>query len=107
MKNQHSRALWAATAAIIPFALVAPTAMAQDSGMQQQIQQSIAANQQRLAHYSWQEQSRSPTWCIPMWRPTRKRCSRLSKQGSASLSRAGAGSVPSWPLRITTCKATP
>ena len=55
MKNQHPRALWAATAAIIPFALVAPTAVAQDSGMQQQIQQSIGANQQRLAHYSWQE----------------------------------------------------
>jgi hypothetical protein len=30
--------------------------VAQNSGMQQQIQQSIAANQQRLAHYTWQEQ---------------------------------------------------
>ena len=56
MKNQLSRALWAATAAMIVLALAASTAVAQDSGMQQQIQQSIAANQQRLAHYTWQEQ---------------------------------------------------
>ena len=44
------------TAAAILLALTASTAVAQNSGMQQQIQQSIAANQQRLAHYTWQEQ---------------------------------------------------
>ena len=53
MKNQFLRALWATTAAIILFTLAA---MAQNPEMQQQIQQSVAANQQRLAHYTWQEQ---------------------------------------------------
>jgi hypothetical protein len=59
-KQTQQRPLAAATAflaaAIIVVTLAASTAVAQDSGMQQQIQQSIAANQQRLAHYTWQEQ---------------------------------------------------
>jgi len=60
MKNKLSRALWAVptaslTVAIILVTLAGSRAVAQDSGMQQQIQQSIGANQQRLAHYSWQE----------------------------------------------------
>jgi hypothetical protein len=54
MKNQLSRALWAATAAII--LLAASTAVAQNPEIKQQIQESVAANQQRLAHYTWQEQ---------------------------------------------------
>jgi hypothetical protein len=56
MKNQLSRVLWVAPAAIILSALAAPTAVAQNPEIKQQIQQSVAANQQRLAHYTWQEQ---------------------------------------------------
>ena len=61
MKNQLSRALWAAATAVLTVAIIlltlgGSTAVAQDSGMQQQIQQAVAANQQRLAHYTWQEQ---------------------------------------------------
>lgn len=62
MKNQPWPAPWAATGAwlaVIGVALVTlagSTAVAQNPEMQQQIQQSIAANQQRLAHYTWQEQ---------------------------------------------------
>jgi hypothetical protein len=63
MKNQLSRLssnlrllLWATTAAMILFALAALTAVAQNPEIKQQIQQSVAANQQRLAHYTWQEQ---------------------------------------------------
>ena len=87
MKNKLSRVLWAVptaslTVAIILVTLAGSRAVAQDSGMQQRIQQSIGANQQRLAHYSWQEQSRSPTWCIAMCRPTRRRCSRPSSRAA-------------------------
>jgi hypothetical protein len=59
-KQTRQRLLAAATAflaaAIIVVTLAAPTAVAQNPEMQQQIQQSVAANQQRLAHYTWQEQ---------------------------------------------------
>jgi len=55
MKNQLSHALWAATGATILFALAAPTAVAQNPEIKQQIQQSAAENKQRLAHYTWQE----------------------------------------------------
>ncbi len=53
MKNQLARALWAATAAIV---LATLAAVAQNPEIKQQIQQSVAENQQRLAHYTWQEQ---------------------------------------------------
>jgi hypothetical protein len=56
MKNQLSLAFWSAMAAIILFALAAPTAVGQNPEIQQKIQQSVAENQQRLAHYTWQEQ---------------------------------------------------
>ena len=56
MKNQLSRALWPAKTAIILLTLGALTAVAQNPEIQQKIQQSVAANQQRLAHYTWQEQ---------------------------------------------------
>ncbi len=56
MKNQLSPVLWVAPAAIILSAFTAPTAVAQNPEIKQQIQQSVAANQQRLAHYTWQEQ---------------------------------------------------
>jgi hypothetical protein len=61
MTNQLSRrGFWAMAGAFLTVGIVlvtsgASTAAAQ-SEMQQQIQQSIAANQQRLAHYTWQEQ---------------------------------------------------
>jgi hypothetical protein len=60
MKNELSRRLSAATKAFLAAAMILVTlaisAVAQGPEMQQQIQQSIAANQQRLAHYTWQEQ---------------------------------------------------
>jgi len=56
MRKQLSHGLWAATAAPALFALAASTAVAQGPDIKQQIQQSVAANQQRLAHYTWQEQ---------------------------------------------------
>jgi len=56
MKNQLPRALWAARALIILLTLSALTAVAQNPEIQQKIQQSVAENQQRLAHYTWQEQ---------------------------------------------------
>jgi len=60
MKNELSPRLSAATkaflAAMTILVALATSAVAQGPGMQQQIQQSIAANQQRLAHYTWQEQ---------------------------------------------------
>jgi hypothetical protein len=61
MKEQLSRAPWATatgflTAAIVLVTLAASTAVAQNPEIKQQIQQSVAANQQRLAHYTWQEQ---------------------------------------------------
>ena len=56
MKNPLSRVLWAATAAIALVISAALTAAAQNPEMQQKIQQAIAANQERLAHYTWQEQ---------------------------------------------------
>jgi hypothetical protein len=59
MKNELSRRLSAATKAFLAAAMILVTlaisAVAQGPEMQQ-IQQSIAANQQRLAHYTWQEQ---------------------------------------------------
>jgi hypothetical protein len=60
MKNQLYRApLAVATAflvaAIIPVTL-APSAVAQNPEIKQQIQQSVAANKQRLARYTWREQ---------------------------------------------------
>jgi hypothetical protein len=61
MKNQQWRAPWAAVTAPVAVAIVlitlaSSTAVAQNPEMQQQIQQSVAANKQRLAHYTWQEQ---------------------------------------------------
>ena len=61
MNNPHSRPLWALAttfpaAAVALVTLAAATAGAQNSEMQQQIQQAVAANKQRLAHYTWQEQ---------------------------------------------------
>ena len=60
MKNELSRRLSADTKAFLAAAMILVTlaisAVAQGPEMQQQIQQSIAANQQRLAHYTWQEQ---------------------------------------------------
>jgi hypothetical protein len=57
----RNRAPWAAStlflmAAIVLVTLAASTAVAQNPEIKQQIQQSVAANQQRLAHYTWQEQ---------------------------------------------------
>jgi hypothetical protein len=58
MRNQLSHGSWAATAAVVMFALAASTAVAQGPGaeIKQQIQESAAANKERLAHYTWQEQ---------------------------------------------------
>ena len=56
MKEQLLRRLWAATAAIILLTLAALTAVAQNPEIKQQIQQSVAENKQKLAHYTWQEQ---------------------------------------------------
>ena len=58
MKNQLSRALWAEeiAVAIILVTLAGSAAVAQNPEIQQKIQQSVAENQQRLAHYTWQEQ---------------------------------------------------
>ena len=58
MKNQLSRALWAEeiAVAIILVTLAGSAAVAQNPEIQQKIQQSVADNQQRLAHYTWQEQ---------------------------------------------------
>jgi len=55
MKTRLSHVLWATTGAIILFALAAPTAVAQNPEIKQQIQQAAAANKERLAHYTWQE----------------------------------------------------
>jgi hypothetical protein len=60
MKNQLYRAPLAVApaflvAAIIPVTL-APSAVAQNPEIKQQIQQSVAANKQRLARYTWREQ---------------------------------------------------
>jgi len=98
MKNQHPRALWAATAAIIPFALVAPTAVAQDSGMQQQIQQSIGANQQRLAHYSWQEHADlRPGGYLCAGQPSEDAAGFPARQRVAEQGRRGLGSQLPFP----------
>ena len=56
MKNQLSRIVWVAMAASTLVISTVLTAAAQNPEMQQKIQQSVAANQQRLAHYTWQEQ---------------------------------------------------
>jgi len=55
MKNQLSCLLRVATATVILFALAALTAVAQGPEIKEQIQQSAAANKERLAHYTWQE----------------------------------------------------
>jgi hypothetical protein len=55
MRKQLSHGLSAATAAGL-FALAASTAVAQGPEIKQQIQESAAANKERLAHYTWQEQ---------------------------------------------------
>jgi hypothetical protein len=50
------RAVRAAAITAIPFLLAASTALAQDAAaVKQQIQESAAANKERLAHYTWQE----------------------------------------------------
>src|SRR6516165_8610813 len=61
MKNQHSRGLSVVETAFLTIAMIwvtlaASMALAQNPEIQQQIQQSVAENQQRLAHYTWQEQ---------------------------------------------------
>jgi hypothetical protein len=56
MTKQLSHGLWAATAAAVMFAWAASTAVAQGPEIKQQIQESAAANKERLAHYTWQEQ---------------------------------------------------
>ena len=55
MKNQLSCLLRVATSTVILFALAALTAVAQGPEIKAQIQQSAAANKERLAHYTWQE----------------------------------------------------
>ena len=61
MKNQHSRGLSVVETAFLTIAMIwvtlaASMALAQNPEIQQKIQQSVAENQQRLAHYTWQEQ---------------------------------------------------
>jgi len=55
MKKQISHALWATIAATLLFVIAAPPVAAQDSAVKEQIQQSAAANKERLSHYTWQE----------------------------------------------------
>jgi len=61
MKNQLSRGLSVVETAFLTIAMIwvtlaASMALAQNPEIQQKIQQSVAENQQRLAHYTWQEQ---------------------------------------------------
>lgn len=56
MKNQPLKAFLPAKASVILVGLVASTAVAQNPEIKQQIQQAVAANQQRLARYTWREQ---------------------------------------------------
>jgi len=55
MSSPFSRLLCAATGAIILFGLAAPTAVAQLAEIKEQLQESAAANKERLAHYTWEE----------------------------------------------------
>jgi hypothetical protein len=55
MSSPFLRLLCAATGAIILFELGAPTAVAQLAEIKEQLQQSVAANKERLAHYTWEE----------------------------------------------------
>src|SRR5215472_1698592 len=60
MKNQPYRVRLAAAPAFLAAAIIlvalSPSAVAQNPEIKQQIQQSVAANKQRLARYTWREQ---------------------------------------------------